>query len=144
MELPSDYFYFWHTQVLPGKPCIIEIPKEAECSITNVALHQTPNEVIPPETRSILFISVNNSDPVAITPFLGGQLESTIVDLRFSEGDKIVLTIQGNFAADIIGHYSGLELKIDNGAPPPPVEIIQQGVETIVQIQEVAPNDNEN
>ncbi|OHT15315.1 hypothetical protein TRFO_14225 [Tritrichomonas foetus] len=120
MELPSDFNAFWAAMVVPGKPCTVFIQEDSECSITNISLHFDPQEIFPPGQRVILSISVNGSQPVAIAPFVTGQFESTFVDLRFTENDRITLVTEGaEIPVDVVGHMSGAELSIDNGVPPP-------------------------
>lgn len=120
MDFPSDFNSFWHAQVIPGKPCKITVKPNSDCSISNIALHQNEDQTFPQGARTILYVSVNDGEPIAIAPFTVGQFESTCVDIRFTDTDNIVLTIKGaEIAIDVVGNALGELPLIDNGVPTP-------------------------
>jgi hypothetical protein len=125
MEVVGEWRTFWATVVLPDLPCKVNIPQNAELSVTNLALDQLDS--VSDGSRTVLYLSVGDSRPVALAPFTVGRFESTPVDLHFAENDHLVFTTRGApVPVHVCGHLIGaLALDVDNGAPakeilPPP------------------------
>ena len=107
-----DFDTFWSTIVYPDSPCTFNIP-EVDCSITNIAAENSSDEITG---RSVLYASVNSSEPIAIAALTAGKVESAMIHVSFCPGDNVVLTIKGTIPMHVSGYlYGAMELKIDNG-----------------------------
>jgi hypothetical protein len=106
MQLPDDFTSFWCASVRLGALTKVAIPEDTECSLTNACIgHETPH----PEAGSVvLFLRVNQGREVAIVSFLFNKFESTLLDLKFQEGDVLWFRISGaEVTVDVAGYLVG-------------------------------------
>jgi hypothetical protein len=118
MDLPDELTAFWAKEVLPNKPCKFTVPSDTVVSLTNAALDQSTGIGVG---RVILFVSVNDCPRVAVVSFIIGRIESSGLDLRFSQGDRVTFETAGaEIGIHLCGYViGGLCFDIDNGAAPP-------------------------
>jgi hypothetical protein len=116
MDLPDEVCTFCGFEVLPGMPCKFTVPRDMTVAVTNVALEQNFEAT---SGRVVLYVAVNDSQPIAIMSFIIGRVESAGIDLKFSESDRVVFTTKGlPIGVHVCGYLNGgFSLNVDNGAP---------------------------